>query len=445
VLERQSSAEPRHSASCPTMSSSAAASRLVEELQDGSLFPEERLAKRREVVAFVRSLDPGRKFAHVDGTKVPLGRASDGALSDVATQVAALADEREEKLAGDHYGVTEAAFRSRVSSAAKAALAGPEDAWLECLPHVLDAHSVWHGVEDDRFGAVAVRTSEVPQVETRLVPGLRILPGAIPPSDQARWIRQALRRYGNAPFRRNIDLDGSGAVERPWEADLEETGERRGAGGTLRRLTWATVGMAFDWKRRVYVSEDEAFDCSMPPELAAWAQALAGFMGTSFEPEAGIVNFFHVTPHEEGGDRRVSKAGKGNTMGGHKDDSELATDKPVISMSLGCSAVFLIGGGERSVEPIPLLLRSGDVILMGGESRLAIHGIACVIPHTCPPDLFGASSSTASASATSAPALCPCPGSVGEAGEAAEEEAFQRVSDCMRVNINVRQVYPDAK
>ena len=43
--------------------------------------------------------------------------------------------------------------------------------------------------------------------------------------------------------------------------------------------------------------------------------------------------------------------------------------------SLGNAAVFLIGGKTRDVEPIPLILRSGDVIIMSGpECRRAYHG-----------------------------------------------------------------------
>ena len=46
--------------------------------------------------------------------------------------------------------------------------------------------------------------------------------------------------------------------------------------------------------------------------------------------------------------------------------------KPIISISLGCPAIFLIGGRSRSDPPTPLLVRSGDVIVMARESRLTI-------------------------------------------------------------------------
>ena len=61
-------------------------------------------------------------------------------------------------------------------------------------------------------------------------------------------------------------------------------------------------------------------------------------------------------------------------MGGHKDDLERTFDHPVVSVSLGCSAVFLLGGLDKSQAPIPILLHSGDAVVMGGAHRLAVHG-----------------------------------------------------------------------
>lgn len=47
--------------------------------------------------------------------------------------------------------------------------------------------------------------------------------------------------------------------------------------------------------------------------------------------------------------------------------------------SFGQSAIFLIGGKTKQVEPVPILLRSGDVVIMSGESRLAYHGVPKII------------------------------------------------------------------
>lgn len=47
----------------------------------------------------------------------------------------------------------------------------------------------------------------------------------------------------------------------------------------------------------------------------------------------------------------------------------------VLSVRLGCAAIFLIGGLARDEEPMPILLRSGDVVIMSGPAcRRAYHG-----------------------------------------------------------------------
>jgi hypothetical protein len=48
---------------------------------------------------------------------------------------------------------------------------------------------------------------------------------------------------------------------------------------------------------------------------------------------------------------------------------------------LGNSAIFLIGGITRDVEPVPILLRSGDIVIMSGPAcRRAYHGSICPPP-----------------------------------------------------------------
>ena len=49
---------------------------------------------------------------------------------------------------------------------------------------------------------------------------------------------------------------------------------------------------------------------------------------------------------------------------------------PVVSISLGLPAIFLFGGSERAQRPQRVRLVSGDVVVWGGPSRLAFHGVA---------------------------------------------------------------------
>lgn len=53
-----------------------------------------------------------------------------------------------------------------------------------------------------------------------------------------------------------------------------------------------------------------------------------------------------------------------------------------MSISFGCPAIFLIGGGEQSVFPRAIILRDGDIVVMSRGARLCIHGIPRILPTT---------------------------------------------------------------
>ncbi len=79
-------------------------------------------------------------------------------------------------------------------------------------------------------------------------------------------------------------------------------------------------------------------------------------------PEACLVNVYRY----------------GARLGSHKDLDEDEMRAPVVSVSLGDEAKFHIGGLKRSDPKSRMMLCSGDVVVMGGASRLAYHGIDAV-------------------------------------------------------------------
>ncbi len=88
------------------------------------------------------------------------------------------------------------------------------------------------------------------------------------------------------------------------------------------------------------------------------AAAAAGFAG--FDPDACLVNRY--TP--------------GAKLSLHQDKDERDFSQPIVSVSLGVSAVFLFGG-ERRKDPIERVrLAHGDVVVWGGPARLRYHGVA---------------------------------------------------------------------
>lgn len=95
------------------------------------------------------------------------------------------------------------------------------------------------------------------------------------------------------------------------------------------------------------------------PALAVWRQVA----GWPDGPECCLVNLYR----------------DGAKMGLHQDRDEAAMDAPVVSISLGDTAVFRLGGTTRSGPTRSLKLASGDVLVLGGAARLAFHGIDRVL------------------------------------------------------------------
>jgi alkylated DNA repair protein (DNA oxidative demethylase) len=60
----------------------------------------------------------------------------------------------------------------------------------------------------------------------------------------------------------------------------------------------------------------------------------------------------------------------------HQDKDELDFAAPIVSVSLGLSAIFLFGGPKRADKPSRYRLEHGDVVVWGGPSRLFFHGVA---------------------------------------------------------------------
>src|SRR5262245_11164880 len=104
-------------------------------------------------------------------------------------------------------------------------------------------------------------------------------------------------------------------------------------------------------------------------ELASQAAARAGY---AFAPDICIVNHYEAE----------------SRLGVHQDKDErpetLEAGVPIVSVSIGETARFVIGGLTRKEPTRPLMLRSGDVLVMGGPSRLRFHGVTKILPGTAP-------------------------------------------------------------
>jgi alkylated DNA repair protein (DNA oxidative demethylase) len=74
----------------------------------------------------------------------------------------------------------------------------------------------------------------------------------------------------------------------------------------------------------------------------------------------------------------------GTRLGSHRDADEDDAHAPVVSVSLGDDATFHVGGARRGDPKRHLLLKSGDVFVLGGAARDFYHGIDRIHPGTSP-------------------------------------------------------------
>lgn len=140
-----------------------------------------------------------------------------------------------------------------------------------------------------------------------------------------------------------------------------------------------TVCLGWHWLPYRYSRFAEDVDGS-PVQPMAWSlielgrQAVIDALGPSaapFDADAALINYYDPAAH----------------MGMHQDKDERG-DAPVVSISLGNSAVFRFGNTVNRNRPYTdVELRSGDLFVFSGPSRLAFHGITKTLPGTAAPSL----------------------------------------------------------
>jgi DNA alkylation damage repair protein AlkB len=145
-----------------------------------------------------------------------------------------------------------------------------------------------------------------------------------------------------------------------------------------RKMSVGMLCLGRHWNGLTYRYEDRRSDFDglpvppLPPEFVALARGAAADAGFDMQPDLCIVNHYGDTAR----------------MGVHQDKDEspasIAAGAPIVSVSLGDAARFVIGGVSRRDPTSPLILRSGDVLVMGGPSRLRYHGVTRILPGTAP-------------------------------------------------------------
>lgn len=125
-----------------------------------------------------------------------------------------------------------------------------------------------------------------------------------------------------------------------------------------------SVGWISDKKGYRYESIDPLTEKQWPKmpiillKLAIAAAKEAGF--DDFKPDSCLINLYQP----------------GTKLSLHQDKDEKDFNAPIVSISLGIPATFLLGGLNRSDKQAKISLLHGDVLVLGGKARLLYHGIS---------------------------------------------------------------------
>lgn len=146
-------------------------------------------------------------------------------------------------------------------------------------------------------------------------------------------------------------------------------------------MSIAMVCLGMHWNAKTYKYEATRSDHDglpvqeLPEDLKSLARRAATDAGMTISPDISLINHY-------------PQAGR---LGLHQDKDErpetIETGIPVVSISLGDSAKFRIGGTKRRDPVKTIILESGDAFVMGGPSRLRYHGVAGILHGTAPTEL----------------------------------------------------------
>ncbi|CAN5266762.1 alpha-ketoglutarate-dependent dioxygenase AlkB [soil metagenome] len=173
--------------------------------------------------------------------------------------------------------------------------------------------------------------------------GFRLLPGRFDAEAQAALLREALAAAERAPFYDPVT---------PWGKPMSVRNTCLGA------LGWTTGPGGYRYSPLHPVTGEP-----WPPIPSMLLDLWTELAPNAPPPDSCLVNLY------------VGAA----KMGLHQDRDEAELQAPVVSVSLGDTAIFRIGGLRRTDPTTSVRLTSGDVCVLGGEARMAFHGIDRVI------------------------------------------------------------------
>ncbi|CAH1790661.1 unnamed protein product [Owenia fusiformis] len=129
----------------------------------------------------------------------------------------------------------------------------------------------------------------------------------------------------------------------------------------MYKLRWVTLGYHHNWDTKEYSPDDVT---SFPSDLAQLSKYITNVLGYhTYSPQAAVVNYYRMY----------------STLAGHQDHSEYDMEAPLLSISFGQPAIFLLGGDTKDTAPAPMFLRDGDIIIMAGPARKFYHAVPKIL------------------------------------------------------------------
>ena len=173
--------------------------------------------------------------------------------------------------------------------------------------------------------------------------GFRLIPGALAADAQAALLAQVLAAAEAAPFVR---------PSTPWGKPM-----------SVAMTSLGALGWTADRRGYRYSPTHPQTGAPWPPIPTALFDLWRAHADPGTPPDSCLVNLYR----------------EGARMGLHQDRDEHDLRAPVLSVSLGDTAVFRIGGVSRGEPTRSLRLTSGDVCVLAGAARMAFHGVDRIV------------------------------------------------------------------